>query len=387
MTEKKDKANVSDQRKSRRTGLRILLTLLPVRKKFLFAFGNLNVLDYFDLIIDATGVVAADGGTSIYEDEIIDERIVKISSASQAVDVLEKHQINDCDFCLVFRPRSDPESLKIIDVLAARSKKWAVLSNKVTLRDPLRLLNAYSYICLFSNYLKAYLSITTRSRRPDVFFTNSIVANMGMFRHFIPRRIVYVPHMDTRTDRNETSNKYRIGVFLDQYLPFHKELQYRHGVAPDAARYYSALGDFFAYAKERFCLDEIYFCRHPNSQGEELSYLRNCRPSYGNSYEHCATAQIVFSHYSNSLSFAQQLGKPIVLVRFENGLLPEVVDVAIEERARQLGADVLTLQDGVGSYHVRSSVLHSLRNWLNQKFVLRPDAEPFPVQLARLEGD
>lgn len=81
MTEKKDKANVSDQRKSRRTGLRILLTLLPVRKKFLFAFGNLNVLDYFDLIIDATGVVAADGGTSIYEDEIIDERIVKISSA------------------------------------------------------------------------------------------------------------------------------------------------------------------------------------------------------------------------------------------------------------------------------------------------------------------
>lgn len=116
---------------------------------------------------------------------------------------------------------------------------------------------------------------------------------------------------DILEDKTEVQIQERIGVFLDQILPF------AHRGKLDINTYYENIGKTLAKLMEQFNLDKIVIAEHPESVAveEELKDKYKGFERYrGNTQKLIKNSTHVFAHYSTSIGLAVYYNKPVVLL-------------------------------------------------------------------------
>jgi hypothetical protein len=211
-----------------------------------------------------------------------------------------------------------------------------------------------------------YLDLYDPRFSTDYLFTNTTMIDLRYLRTVRPKRTLYVPHRDavTRSNRNEKSD---IGVFLGQYLPFHKEFQNKNDIYLDPKLYYRELENYFANVKQRFNLSKVILARHPNSQGEELSYLDEYESKLHKTEELISKSKIAFTHFSLSSAMAMQLNVRLILVHFEE-VFNEKVKNMILKKSKDLSVD-FEIKNSENIENIKSSsIKHSLKKCAYKKF-------------------
>ncbi|WP_424493693.1 hypothetical protein [Salinimicrobium sp. GXAS 041] len=151
---------------------------------------------------------------------------------------------------------------------------------------------APDYLMCSTNYylpLKAYLTV----KRKNILVIHSDDVN----------RIV--------TDKSEIEHEQKIGVFLDQVLPFAYQGMIDHD------KYYENVENTLKKLEKYFNLHKIIISEHPESEAikDELKgRYQNFERSRRNSQKLIRNADVVFAHYSTSIGMAVYYKKPVVLL-------------------------------------------------------------------------
>jgi len=143
-------------------------------------------------------------------------------------------------------------------------------------------------------------------------------------------------------DKSEINHNQRIGVFLDQVLPF----AYRGKIDPDL--YYRNIQKTLENLKEYYRLDKIIVSEHPESEAikEELKdKYQNFERSRRNSQNLIKNADIVFAHYSTSIGMAVYYNKPVVLLIDENLRKIKHIETAIETYEKNLYLPLIDMKN------------------------------------------
>jgi hypothetical protein len=118
----------------------------------------------------------------------------------------------------------------------------------------------------------------------------------------------------------KSQNKKRIGVFLDQGLPFVNRTHPKLYTKPLPPRYldeyYKKVSDKLEQFKNELGLDEIVVALHPDApifKSELKGKFQNHRTVLGNTPQLIKDATIVFGHCSTALSFAIYFEKPVII--------------------------------------------------------------------------
>lgn len=120
-------------------------------------------------------------------------------------------------------------------------------------------------------------------------------------------------------------NKRKIGVFVDQAIPFaiqtHPLLYKKEDLPKDyVENYYQNVEKSLLYLKEKLELDEIVIALHPNSSNfkNELSGKFSAFRSFaGKTQELIRDATIIFTHNSTALGYAVIFRKPVIIFKDE----------------------------------------------------------------------
>ena len=127
------------------------------------------------------------------------------------------------------------------------------------------------------------------------------------------------------------SNDKKIGVFLDEYLPFHPDFAYIGWEKPvDPQEYYPKLCRFFDYIEARMGLN-IVIAAHPRSQYEKRpDFFEGRQVIRGKTGELVRRSEVVILHHSIAINFAILFKKPLIFVTsdkiiqsFNKGLLED----------------------------------------------------------------
>lgn len=112
--------------------------------------------------------------------------------------------------------------------------------------------------------------------------------------------------VDVQTDK-------RLGVFLDEYLPFHSDYEYtgdNNKVRAD--EYYPKLRDFFDNIESKYGV-RIVIAAHPRSHYEDHSdYFGKRRIVRGRTVELVKSSSFVLLHNSTALNYAVLFNKPMI---------------------------------------------------------------------------
>ncbi len=104
----------------------------------------------------------------------------------------------------------------------------------------------------------------------------------------------------------------RVGVFLDEYLPYHSDNTAAGLPHIPAEKYYAKLRQFFDYLEDRFGV-KIMIAAHPRSQYEDKPGIFGNRPVIcGKTLEFVKQSGFVIIHQSMSLNFAVLYRKPLI---------------------------------------------------------------------------
>lgn len=319
--------------------IKCLITCIDFREKYISSLGDGDVFEVFDYVIDVTKLIFPERGSFKFNDGVVGNNIYTPKNKSEFCNIVKKVK---ADLYLIFRPQEYSVTKFVYEIVSKSGATWGVLSNKKTLRNPLDI------ISVRKNIKKILYKVAPgKDFKSDFLMTNSLVANSDILRKIKFNEVIKVPHMDAVTpaqmskemSKGMCKNKKRVGVFLDQYLPFHLEIQKKRGVYIDPVVYYKELEKVLGFLKIEHGLDEIVFCRHPNSLGEELKYIGRLRSVQGDTKLEVVKSDVVFVHFSNSASFAIQANKKIVCLCL--GCMPKSLQRTIEEKGKDLGVDVV----------------------------------------------
>jgi hypothetical protein len=116
-------------------------------------------------------------------------------------------------------------------------------------------------------------------------------------------------------ERNVPPSERPIAVFLDEYLPFHPDYLHAGIQAPITAdRYYPLLNRFFSLAERELGL-KVVIAAHPRSHYEKPpDYFEGRELVRGKTIQLVRQSQLVLSHYSTALSFANLFHKPVMFL-------------------------------------------------------------------------
>ncbi|SKB36904.1 hypothetical protein SAMN05660776_0767 [Salegentibacter holothuriorum] len=120
-------------------------------------------------------------------------------------------------------------------------------------------------------------------------------------------------------------NKKKIGVFVDQAIPFaiqtHPQLYKKEDLPKDyVENYYENIEKSLFYLQEKLNLDEIVIALHPNSNNfkkELVGKFANFRTFSGKTMDLIRDASIIFTHNSTALSYAVIFEKPVIIFKDE----------------------------------------------------------------------
>lgn len=165
-------------------------------------------------------------------------------------------------------------------------------------------------------------------------------------------------------DTTAVQKEERIGVFLDQILPF----VYNDQV--DIQKYYDRLDRTLKLLKEHFQLDKIQIAEHPESAAlvEELKDKYSGYERYtGNTQRLIKNSTYVFAHYSTSIGLAAFYEKPVILLEDENLRQVEWISTAIHTYKRMLKLPIIDMEDP-DMAHVEN---HPINKQVYRNYVLK----------------
>lgn len=140
-----------------------------------------------------------------------------------------------------------------------------------------------------------------------------------------------------RTDKS-------MGVFLDNYLPFHPDAINDPIIAPE--EYYPLLCSYFDYIESNYGI-HIVIAAHPRSQYENHQNCFGGRPVIrGKTAELVMQAGFVLLHSSASIAFAVLFRKPIIFVttdRLRQGRAGKIIGSLIDFMASTFGKRPINL--------------------------------------------
>lgn len=126
----------------------------------------------------------------------------------------------------------------------------------------------------------------------------------------------YDLYLDNKEKPNEIDND--VGVFLDEYLPFHPD--YLHSGLPAASspeEYYPLLCNFFDFIENKYHV-KIIIAAHPRSRYEEYpDYFGGREVIRGQTIELVKKSTFVILHSSTSINFAILFKKPCIFITTE----------------------------------------------------------------------
>jgi len=295
--------------------LKCLIFCIDFREKYLRAIGpDEKIFSLFDIIIDATKVAKPNKEKAEYSDLIINEKVIVVDEFIAIKKIFEE---NDIGFTLIFNP-ADYNNLKdVYELIQEKSLKWGICINKMTLR-----------IFSFKNIVKFVYSIFVRivnskniKLKPDFLFTNiRFFYKLNGLKNIKFKKVYTVRHFDAIPRLKESEFKIKYALFLDQYLPFHSGIVEKYKLDINPEQYYNELLSYLEIIKNRYRVDDIFFARHPNSNGNELPYLKNYKTFIGETSNLTHHAEFVITHYSDSIAFAIQTGKNVITVNLPNTL-------------------------------------------------------------------
>lgn len=247
-----------------------------------------------------------------------------LSFAQEAFQILVKDQ----DRLLAFKTKPSPFQIQTDEGLKLFLKKFFIKSpvSPYVLSKPL-------YQRSHKYFVPDYFLCTTKHDLPlkallTVKKDNIIVAHSDDVNEILE-------------DDTEAQKKERIGVFLDQVLPF----AYRGEIDEDI--YYKNIEETLKKLKEHFELDRIVVAEHPESaalveelQGRYAGFERR----RGRTQNLIKKATYVFAHYSTSIGIAVYYEKPIVLLIDDNLRNVQWISKAINTYRKILNLPVVDMQ-------------------------------------------
>lgn len=148
---------------------------------------------------------------------------------------------------------------------------------------------------------------------------------------------------DILQDKSRMDTQKRIGVFLDQVLPF----VYRDQI--NESKYYENIDRTLKKLKLHFNLDKIVIAEHPESAAlvnELRDKFVNFERYRGDTQKLIKNSTYVFAHYSTSIGIAVFYKKPIFLLNDDNLRNVEWIIKAIQTYQKILGLTVVDMERG-----------------------------------------
>ena len=146
---------------------------------------------------------------------------------------------------------------------------------------------------------------------------------------------------------NHTKSDASMGVFLDQYLPFHPDFVYM-GVSSlcTPENYYHKLNKFFDSIEHKYGL-YIVIAAHPRSNYEDHPDYFEGRPIVkGKTVELIKKSGIVITHASTAINFVVLFNKPVVFIR-TNELDENRGLLSIRSMPDNLGKKLINIDDSI----------------------------------------
>lgn len=319
--------------------MNILVSSLPIREKYLPAYGGVEAVEFFDMIIDATKVFVDGYQREYYSDLIVMPKIIVVNDINELFSLI----VGKSDEVIFFNLKPNDKSLSFLNEVKRKGVRVSVVNNKSVSRNPKSIFGfrffvfilRYSWFFIYSRFSYSFV---------DVFYTNSLFYNYNTIRVFRPKKVVFVRHFDmSGVSPLKMNCNNRGGVFIDQYLPFHTEdVKGRERLDPFV--YYSKVVELIDVLKEVYNLDSIVIARHPNSLGEELKYLNGLESSYGETKTLVENNMFIFGHFSNVINYAFILGKKVLLIDLD--ALPSYRRRSIQHLSEAVGYELVRFEDG-----------------------------------------
>lgn len=153
----------------------------------------------------------------------------------------------------------------------------------------------------------------------------------------------YDIYLDELKNAIETDDE--LGVFLDEYLPFHPDYIHSGLSAPATSdEYYPNLCKFFDFIEDKYNV-HVVIAAHPRSKYEEHPDYFGGRPVIrGETIELVRKSKIIIAHSSTSINFCVLFCKPIFFIT-SNSLKQSWMGSYIEAMASMLGKKPINLDN------------------------------------------
>jgi hypothetical protein len=254
------------------------------------------------------------------EDTIEKDYVTKIGSFCDLEKILQQENIQNILFITLC-----PFNFKFLKLFKVLKKYNAVISfihvpgfnawvyKRLGIGVKKFLLSFYkvrTFVNIFKVFLEKIYKVLVLKREYDVVFFSGSNA-----KKFYPKtNVIAINHPDYDTFQESqnikrfTEKKYC--VFLDEYLPFHPDLQVINLKKIEPIKYYSSLLSFFDFLEQKLNL-KVVIAAHPKANYNNEQFEGREIYKYKTS-ELVKDAEFVISHFSTSISFAVLNYKPII---------------------------------------------------------------------------
>ena len=251
---------------------------------------------------------------------------------------------------LIYSPQGNHKNIiSYLDSIIACFESSSILTNRHTPKYKL------SYIKIFIKYLIYLLNIPSRIPRLRIgtLSFNTFESAYYWRRYYQPLRLQRVPSFDIDLSPiSKPLDEERYGIIYDSYLPFHQEM-IKYGTAPDPETFYRRLNSLILWLKEKYCLKTIYFCKHPNSHGNELVYMTNSTPFNGNLNQLTRYSLKTWSFGSDASFIANYYNRHCAYISFPD-LLPANFTDYIHKKSTTTGFPLyIAISDNFNSLHIK----------------------------------
>lgn len=195
---------------------------------------------------------------------------------------------------------------------------------------------------IFPNIVSKILFRIYRLNNVDIFYyCGEASLNQWNAKKKIPVNSFDYEDYLTRTEKvSRTEKKY--AIFLDEYLPYHPDIQIwgKQKLTPE--KYYNALNDFFDKLESKYGI-EVIIAAHPKSDYEQskFSYRKIVKYKTPELVKYC---EFVIAHDSMSISFPVLNYKPIYFVYTEEFYNMGTSTLTyVKKNARLLGQPLINL--------------------------------------------
>lgn len=182
---------------------------------------------------------------------------------------------------------------------------------------------------------------------PDYYMCNTYYNLPPKAQFIVKRDNILITHSDDCNrillDKSPMQTSERIGVFMDQILPF----AYRNEPRWYFEDYYDNISKTLKGLKAHYNLDKIIIAEHPESVAvaEELEdKYKDFERVRGGSQKLVKNATYVFAHYSTSIGLAVYYEKPVVLINSEKLKKVAHIGAAIESYEKQLDLPIVDME-------------------------------------------